>query len=429
MNTVALPVSHQRASGGLPRFVLDCWRALDWRHWGAALLAGAVIAVITVLTMIEYVAKLGAARLIAWAVAMPVGTAILVLLAWAIADRIDEARMRRPLRIALAVVAGAGVGVSLSMLYFIYAGMGEILGADWIAKGRVPPSTTAILLGEWFNAVVNCSLFVVAGEVYRSRVLLGQAAESALREQATMARDVLEARLAAMQAQVEPRFLFDSLVDIRKLYEHDGARGAGTLDQLITFLRVALPRLRESGSTLGAEVDLVTAYVAVVAARHGGLPRFVARVEPECLAARFSPMLLLPLVQRAVRTRDEHGAAPAAPAAAAAASIAASIELAARRDGDMLVAEVRFAAAGLCRDDEDLARVHQRLAGLYAGRATLDCAEPEPGTTVFTLRLPHERNAPDAERTGAERSRHAHERSEPRNVPGLPVLGADRGGR
>lgn len=434
MNTVVLtPTDRARTGSGPLRFVLDCWRALDWRHWGAALFAGSVLAVITALLVIEVVNKLGVVNLLVWAVAIPIFTAMLVLLAWAVADAIDDRRMRRPWRITLAVVTGTGIGVSLGMLYFDAAGLRDLLGADWIAKGRPPPSFATVWLGEWLNASVNCALFVIAGEVYRSRVLIGRAAEAALREQAAMAREVLEARLAAMQAQVEPRFLFDSLVDIRRLYDSDGTRGAGTLDQLITFLRVALPRLRESGSTLGAEVDLVAAYVAVVAARHGGVPSMVTRIEAECLSARCSPMLLLPLVQRAVRAGDAEQDATVPPGAGS--SIATSIELSARRDGPMLVAELRFAAAGLCHDDEDLARVRQRLAGLYAGDAMLDCTEPQPGTTLFTLRLPHERTDAHAARrdSGTDSSPdfrhdrvHGHEHRQSWSAPGG---GADRGGR
>ena len=53
------------------------------------------------------------------------------------------------------------------------------------------------------------------------------ALHAAQRAQATIAREVLESRLVAMQAQVEPRFLFDSLVDIETLYRRNAHRGGG----------------------------------------------------------------------------------------------------------------------------------------------------------------------------------------------------------
>ena len=57
-------------------------------------------------------------------------------------------------------------------------------------------------------------LFVAVAEVLRRRRSTTSALQATQRAQATMAREVLESRLAAMQAQVEPQFLFDSLVDI-----------------------------------------------------------------------------------------------------------------------------------------------------------------------------------------------------------------------
>jgi LytS/YehU family sensor histidine kinase len=202
------------------------------------------------------------------------------------------------------------------------------------------------------------------------------AVEAEQREQATLARQLLESRLAAMQAQVEPQFLFDSLVDIEALYRRDAAVGAAVLDRLITYLRAALPGLREAGSTVQAEADLVAAYLSVVAARHGGLPQTEVTVAPDCSAARFHPMLLLPLVQRAVHGND--GTKPR------------RVELAVRREGDVLIAEVRLAATGLCGDTSDLARVRERIAGLYGGRARLDCVEDASGITTFTLHIPYE---------------------------------------
>ncbi len=66
-------------------------------------------------------------------------------------------------------------------------------------------------------------------------------------------------------------------------------------------MRVALPRLREPGSTIEAEIDLVQAYLAVVTSLHDGRPTLSVTLPDDCRCARFYPMLLLPLLQRAVR--------------------------------------------------------------------------------------------------------------------------------
>jgi len=61
-----------------------------------------------------------------------------------------------------------------------------------------------------------------------------------------------------------------------------------------------------------------------------------------------------------------------------------------RRAGTHVVALLRFDTAGLCAEDSDLARVRQRLAGLYRGDAALKCSEANPGQTEFLLTVPYE---------------------------------------
>ena len=177
-----------------------------------------------------------------------------------------------------------------------------------------------------------------------------------------------------MQAQVEPRFLFDTLVDIEALYERDPQRAAANLDRLITYLRAALPRLRETGSTVEAELELVQAYLEVVTAVHGGRPVLTATLADECRASRFYPMLLLPLIQRAVR--HPSGVLPE------------RISIDVRREPGQTVIALRIALPGGCADDPELARVRERLAGLYGGAAKLECVEADGRSTELTLRIP-----------------------------------------
>ena len=64
-------------------------------------------------------------------------------------------------------------------------------------------------------------------------------------ERAKSRRRTLESRLQAMQARVEPQFLFNTLAQVRQLYERDPATAGKMLDDLIAYLRAALPHLRE----------------------------------------------------------------------------------------------------------------------------------------------------------------------------------------
>jgi len=232
-----------------------------------------------------------------------------------------------------------------------------------------------MLLADYLNtlAIGGMVYAVVEAFVQRSRTQL--AFEAAQRQQVGLERQLLESRLAAMQAQVEPRFLFDTLVDIEALYRRDPAQAAAHLDRLIAFLRAALPRLRESGSSFGAELELVDAYLRVVTALHGGRPHLSIDIDEACRPARFYPMLLLPLVQRAVR--QNAGGPPG------------RIDIAVRRHGPAIVVTLRVAAGGGCADDPELSLVRERLAGLYGQAAALDC-EHGAESAVITMRLPAE---------------------------------------
>ena len=117
---------------------------------------------------------------------------------------------------------------------------------------------------------------------------------------------MLEARLQVMQAQVEPHFLFNTLAHVQRLYQTDPARGRSMLDSFCGYLRAALPQMRGNGSTLGREVELARAYLDTHRIRMGRRLRFEIEIPNELLAAAFPPMMLLSLVENAIK----HGLNP-----------------------------------------------------------------------------------------------------------------------
>jgi LytS/YehU family sensor histidine kinase len=72
-----------------------------------------------------------------------------------------------------------------------------------------------------------------------------------------------------MQARVEPQFLFNTLLQVRDLYRASASRGEQMLDELIAYLRAAMPKMRDTSSTIGQELDLVRAYLGIVSLRLG----------------------------------------------------------------------------------------------------------------------------------------------------------------
>ncbi len=119
-------------------------------------------------------------------------------------------------------------------------------------------------------------------------------------------RQAIEARLQTLQAQIEPHFLFNTLANVRLLYEVDKPRARLLIQDLGDYLRAALPQMRETTSTLGREVSLALAYLRVLAVRMGDRLQFEVAVPAELEGASFPPMMLLTLVENAIK----HGLNP-----------------------------------------------------------------------------------------------------------------------
>ena len=72
-----------------------------------------------------------------------------------------------------------------------------------------------------------------------------------------------------MQAQVEPHFLFNTLANVRRLFQTDPAAAHAMLEHLSRYLGAMLPRMRKTDSTLGHELALALAYLSVQKIRMG----------------------------------------------------------------------------------------------------------------------------------------------------------------
>jgi hypothetical protein len=357
---------------GIARWI-KAWSRMGARHAAAWLLAASLMSVVDFTALIDKLDKPGVSLMIAFDM---LGSLVIfgaTLLAWVAAtDGAPAGGSVRNGRVAWAIVAGA-VTAALVLVPLMRAFEIDRLWWELSGKMKEQPHLGLVLLGYAIHFLAWSGLFVAAAEVIHRRALTHEAIHAAQREQAGLARDVLESRLAAMQAQVEPQFLFETLVDIERLYRHDTPGAAANLDRLITYLRVALPRLREAGSTMAAEVELVEAYLDVVRSSHGGLPTLTVSLAEDCREARFYPMLLLPLVQRAVRGAGD---------------VPATIRIAVQRAGEDVAVVLRIAMAGGCSEDREISRVRERLAGLYGSRASLDCLELQGSTTQITMRVP-----------------------------------------
>ncbi len=163
--------------------------------------------------------------------------------------------------------------------------------------GYVTLVFTTILFAPW----------IAVGALVRQRddFALRQASTFAL-ERSALERQARDARFRLLQAQVEPHFLFNTLANVQALVEAGAPQAAAVLKSLIDYLRAAVPRLRESSTTLGQEVDLVKAYLEVMHMRMPDRLRYEFRVDEAAVPLQCPPLTILTLVENAVR----HGVDP-----------------------------------------------------------------------------------------------------------------------
>jgi sensor histidine kinase YesM len=195
----------------------------------------------------------------------------------------------------------------------------------------------------------------------------------------TLQAQMVEARLSALQAQIEPHFLFNTLANVKRLYEVVPHRGREMLSSLISYLRAALPSMRQSGSTLGRELELARSFLTILQMRMGDRLDFSIKAEPALADAQVPPMVLPTLVENAIK----HGLSPLPEGG--------RIDIAARRDGDDLLIDVRDNGAGFSSTGGSgvgLANTRSRLAALYGGRAGLSLTAAEPRGVLVSVRMP-----------------------------------------
>ena len=193
-------------------------------------------------------------------------------------------------------------------------------------------------------------------------------------QEATAART----QLALLQAQIEPHFLFNTLSNVVGLIDSEPAAARRMLLDLTALLRVSLARTRQSEVTLGEEIELLRAYLGIMAVRMGDRLRWRIDAQPGTLAARLPPLIVQPLVENAIR----HGIEPAM----------AGGELIVRcHGGESLVVEVENSGSVFAPGAQGgigLANVRERLRACHGEAATLELEAHEAGGLTARIRVP-----------------------------------------
>jgi two-component sensor histidine kinase len=118
---------------------------------------------------------------------------------------------------------------------------------------------------------------------------------------ATYARQLAEARLHVLSAQLQPHFLFNTLHAISALVWEDQARAERLLSRLSEMLRLTLRSGTRVETTLAEELALLQRYAEIQETRYGDRLRVAFDVEPRVRGAMVPRLILQPLVENAIR--------------------------------------------------------------------------------------------------------------------------------
>jgi len=197
-------------------------------------------------------------------------------------------------------------------------------------------------------------------------------------------RSLAAAELDAMRMKLQPDFLFNTLNAIGVLAQQgDTDDVVHVVDHLGTLLRLSMETGGRQFVTLGEEVRLLDAYLAIEEVRYKDRLVVVRRMDPAVGEAVVPSLILQPLVENAIT----HGLGRRIDAT--------TLEISARLDGAALDLSVRDDGPGLPAGwtlahgaGPGLSNVMERLEALYGDAGRLE-VENAPGRgTIARLRLP-----------------------------------------
>jgi predicted transcriptional regulator len=241
----------------------------------------------------------------------------------------------------------------------------------------------------WFTSFVW--LLVMA--LFGTKALMGgkkraeaeMQSATAVAERESMQRQLSEARMAAMQAQVEPHFLFNTLASVEHLIETDPPRASAMQRTLIQYLRAVIPQMRDANLTtsLGREVDMVTSYLDLLKMRMEERLTVDLQVPEGLRSAAFPPMMLQSMVENAIK----HGleCKPEGGHLAVTAEIVDSKLRVTVADDGVGFGVVPSKGTGL-----GLSNIRERLKLLHGEAGQLHIAANIPSGVIATIEVPYQ---------------------------------------
>jgi two-component sensor histidine kinase len=212
--------------------------------------------------------------------------------------------------------------------------------------------------------------------------------QQALVQKLEVERQLTQAQLKALQMQMEPHFLFNTLNAITSLMVQGRNKEAiRTMTHLSEILRATLQRKAPEKVPFAEELRIVESYLAIQQVRFAGRLEVKIDATEEAMDGLVPCFLLQPLVENAIK----HGIAPRRQGG--------SIETSIKRVGDNLLMRVRDDGCGMDNSSAEghgigLQNIRERLAYFYPGSYEFRTVSPASGGYEVTIQIPYERAIP-----------------------------------
>ena len=226
---------------------------------------------------------------------------------------------------------------------------------------KIGPLYVPIYLGLFFGAI--------SSYIHYSRKEIEQTLEKLRNEENArikQEKQLAEAQLKLIQAQIEPHFLFNTLATINSLITKDPTSAQYMLEQLNQYLRTSLSRTRNGKMTLRHEIELLSAYLAIIKIRMGQRLNFTIDVDEASQDVFIPALLLQPIVENAIK----HGLEPKIEGG--------HISIRCRSNNDRLFIDINDSGIGDKAEwkyGTGLSNVRERIATFYQdkGKFSLNC--------------------------------------------------------
>ena len=288
----------------------------------------------------------------------------------------------RNVALLLAVVGSVLAGITLQM-------------AVHYGAGPYPP--LGYVLGEAARWSLMGGAVTLIYETMRRHQRHQQQLHAAELRHEILDNQMIEARIKMMEAQIEPHFLFNTLATVKRLYRTEPVGGARMVARLKEYLQAALPQIRHGIPTLASEIELVRAYLEILQIRMGARLQFTIDAPPQTLAIPFPAMVLITLVENAIK----HGLNPM--------PNGGCIDIQVFDSPVTIAVEVRDngvgfqVSAGTSGSGIGLANIRARLAALYPSGASMVLIQGEPAGVIARVEIAKQ-TAHDAAKQMAKRA-------------------------